>query len=788
MNITVASLLVKVGYDDDQVDSGLKRTEGRVGAATVAIGSAIGSLAANLASQLPGAIMGAMTSMEDAMMPIGTLLGTQSAQYAALGEGIKEMVRNSPDSAGELGGAAYMILSAGITDTDTALRSLRDATDLAHAGLGSVGGATDLITSAMNSFKQENLSSTDAAKLFYGTIASGKTTTAELAQGFGGVAPLAAAAGVSFRDLLAATAAITSTGAKASEAYSGIKGALSAVIKPSADAAKTAEELGLQFSQAHLAAVGLPQFLTEVKDATGGNVETMAKLFGGVEGLNTVLALTGPQADAFAGNLTNVAVAGENMAARAAETDHTLSARWATFKNKLMVILNDIGTKGLDWLAAKWAQWGPTITKVMDQVGAGFQTMSAVFRGDAAAESFTGLSGGFAKFGEIARQVIDFIVTTAPKVRDVMVTVFGFIATEILPRAIVVFGFLQENIAKVIGFIKEKFPAIRETVGQVINYLVTELLPSVITYFNLVKDNAILLVGVFQEKWPQIAEIFTQVGSIIGSIVDLVVAIFKRWVEFTQVQVEMWVMAWRNWGDEIMAIAGWALDIVIGLVHGGLNVIQGIIKTVTALINGDWGEAWEGVKQIFSGVWAQILTILDGVSAALLKVLDLAWEGIKKGATAAWDFIVDQVSGLGTRITSAASGIWDGIWDGFKGIINTIIGAWNNLSFKVPSIDLGPLGGKIGGFEIGVPGIPKLAQGGRTLFGGVAIVGDRGPELVNLNAGATVSPLPAGYGLGPGSGGAMMVTVNMPAGSNGDDVVRALKQYERRNGRVPIRT
>jgi hypothetical protein len=28
----------------------------------------------------------------------------------------------------------------------------------------------------------------------------------------------------------------------------------------------------------------------------------------------------------------------------------------------------------------------------------------------------------------------------------------------------------------------------------------------------------------------------------------------------------------------------------------------------------------------------------------------------------------------------------------------------------------------------------------------------------------------------------MNVTINMPAGANGDDVVRALKQYERANG------
>ena len=47
------------------------------------------------------------------------------------------------------------------------------------------------------------------------------------------------------------------------------------------------------------------------------------------------------------------------------------------------------------------------------------------------------------------------------------------------------------------------------------------------------------------------------------------------------------------------------------------------------------------------------------------------------------------------------------------------------------------------------------------------------------------SPLPAG-GLG---GGTVNVTVNMPPGANGNDVVRALQQYARAHGgKVPIVT
>lgn len=72
----------------------------------------------------------------------------------------------------------------------------------------------------------------------------------------------------------------------------GIKAALSNIIKPSATATNTAKELGLQFDVAALQSKGLAGFLQDVKDKTGGNIETMGKLFGSTEALNTILSLT----------------------------------------------------------------------------------------------------------------------------------------------------------------------------------------------------------------------------------------------------------------------------------------------------------------------------------------------------------------------------------------------------------------------------------------------------------------------------------------------------------------
>lgn len=142
------------------------------------------------------------------------------------------------------------------------------------------------------------------------------------------------------------------------------------------------------------------------------------------------------------------------------------------------------------------------------------------------------------------------------------------------------------------------------------------------------------------------------------------------------------------------------------------------------------------------------LVILYKRSEWLRNALDAIWKWLKTAATDtakwitnAWRNVVDFIGGLPDKITSAASGMWDGIKEGFRSAINFVIRGWNSLEFKVPGFDAGPV--HFGGFTLGVPDIPELATGGLIRTAGAAIVGERGPELVTLPAGANVIPTPA---------------------------------------------
>ena len=59
------------------------------------------------------------------------------------------------------------------------------------------------------------------------------------------------------------------------------------------------------------------------------------------------------------------------------------------------------------------------------------------------------------------------------------------------------------------------------------------------------------------------------------------------------------------------------------------------------------------------------------------------------------------------------------------------------------------------------------------------IVGEDGPEILQMGStGGNVIPN------GGATGSSANITINMPPGSDGDSVVRAIRQYVRRNGPI----
>lgn len=301
------------------------------------------------------AITNMAMDFENAMAKVATLAG--NADLSGLKSDIIDLSNATGQAASDLADAQYQAISAGI-DAAKSADFVEVATKTAVGGFTSAETAVDGLTTVLNSY---GLAAEDAEKIanqFLITQNLGKTTVDELAKSIGQVAPTSKAAGVSTVELMSSLAALTANGIQTSQATTGLKAALSNIIKPSSEAQKIAEKLGIDFSVAGLNASGLSGFLDDLAVATGGDLEVMGKLFGSTEALNTVLTLTSKEGAALFGEAMN------EMETNTTAVDDAFNKISGTSSYKLQTSLNKVKNAGIK-LGEKLT---PIVEKIADVI------------------------------------------------------------------------------------------------------------------------------------------------------------------------------------------------------------------------------------------------------------------------------------------------------------------------------------------------------------------------------------------------------------------------------------
>jgi len=176
-----------------------------------------------------------------------------------------------------------------------------------------------------------------------------------------------------------------------------------------------------------------------------------------------------------------------------------------------------------------------------------------------------------------------------------------------------------------------------------------------------------------------------------------------------------------------------------------------------------WDQVWGFIKGIIGDAWRWIKSQFDqivgatrwvgGVFGDMGSFIGRAFNGV--GGALDW---------LGRKFADVWSWIGQLSRDGANTIIsavNTLIRGLNAIQVDIPSVDLGPLGSTPSlHFGMNLSEVPYLAAGTPFFGGGMAWVGERGAELVNLPTGAQVYPTGKGPA-GMGGGGDVHVHINL---------------------------
>ena len=194
-------------------------------------------------------------------------------------------------------------------------------------------------------------------------------------------------------------------------------------------------------------------------------------------------------------------------------------------------------------------------------------------------------------------------------------------------------------------------------------------------------ENQGLIQQTFETVWNTIQTVIQTVMPIIQSIIEIAMNILAPFIETT----------WNN----ICTVVTTVWELIKIAIQTAMDVIGGIITVVMAVINGDWGTAWNtifnGFSQILSNIWETIKSVASSAWGTLKSTVLGLINGIVNGAQTAWNTMKQAVSSLVSNVTSIFNGIKNiNLWSAGKAILDGFLGglksAWTSVTDFVGGI------------------------------------------------------------------------------------------------------
>lgn len=239
-----------------------------------------------------------------------------------------------------------------------------------------------------------------------------------------------------------------------------------------------------------------------------------------------------------------------------------------------------------------------------------------------------------------------------------IVVIAGILAA--IGPLLIIFGTLMSSVTKIIGGVKAFMG-----VWQVMSAFLAA------NPFVLVIIGIVALIAMFVLAYKKVEWFRNGVNSFFGGIKDITIEVFK----FI--------------GGFISGVFDGILNNFKNIFSAGKRIFTGFIDFITGIFTGNWKKAWQGVVDIFGGIFDGIVAVAKFPINNMITLIN------------------GFIRGLG--------------------------------KIKIPKWVPG-----LGGKGINISEIPYLAKGGH-LINGQAVVGEAGPELLSVGNGkTTVTPLTDG--------------------------------------------
>ena len=274
----------------------------------------------------------------------------------------------------------------------------------------------------------------------------------------------------------------------------------------------------------------------------------------------------------------------------------------------------------------------------------------------------------------LVMQIIEAVLPVLLQLVQALLPIITQIVDAVLPVLIQLINTILPIITQIISAVLPVLIQLINTILPIITQIISAVLPVLVQILNALTPILNMVISLLQPILNLIISLVTPILNLIMTAITPLIEIFTTLISSILQPIMPILSAVAN---VITSVLGAAIQAIQPIIQGLTSVFQGLIDFITGVFSGSWSQAWNGVVQVFGGLWDSLVGIVKAPINAVI------------------------------------------------GLINKAIGALNGISVTIP--DWVPV---VGGntFGINIPTIPMLAAGGFT--DGVSIAGEAGMEAV----------------------------------------------------------
>lgn len=636
LDLDISGFLAGLRSAQSEADTASKNIATKIGNNLQSAGKSMTSAGSTLTKTVTTPVLGLGTAavkvtsdFESAMSKVSAISGATGGDLDALNKKAQEMGAKTKFSATESAEAFTYMAMAG-WKTEDMLSGIDGIMSLAAADGLDLATTSDIVTDALTAFGLSASDSGHFADVLAKASSNANTNVSMLGESFKYAAPVAGALGYSAEDTAIALGLMANAGIKGSQGGTALRGSLTRLIKPTDDAAALMEQYGLSMTNADGSMKSLGEVMNMLRDKLGGLTEAeqaqvAAQIFG-QEAMSGMLAIINASDSDYA-KLTDAIYDADGAAQQMADTMlDNLSGQLTLLKSALEGLAIQFGEILMPYIK-QFVTWLQNLTQRLQELTP-----------------------------EQKEQIVKWAAIAAAIGPVLMV--LGKLTSSV-GSIIMTFGKIPGAIAKA----KSAFTAVSAAIGGIsapVVAVVAVIGVLIAAFANLWKTNE-----EFRNKMTAIWDgIKSKFESFAQGIVDRLNALGFDFENFGEVVKAIW----DGFCSVLAPIFEAAFEIISSVLGTVLDVLTGILDVFIGIFTGNWEQCWNGIKEIFVGIWNGLVGILQSLGNMLLGIFDVVcgWFGTTWDET--W-----------TNIKQFFVDIWNGITSFFSNVISSIKMAVSNF-------------------------------------------------------------------------------------------------------------